>query len=548
MRLELFFVVIFSVLFAVPSLAQEQYNHPFNHTQYTEFEGLLHRTDVNFHSGLRPFRVKQMNEVAPFDSIRWINNHKSKFSHTLVGRKLFRVSFLRVDSAKYQFYVDPVLNLEIGYDVVTKERLTVNTKGVTFRGSIGSKISFRTSYWENQATYMPYLNDWIDKNQVVPGEGRIKNFDFDNAFYRILGVKVKGYDFGIASGHISYSPIKALNLQLGHEKFFIGEGYRSMLLSDAGFNYPYLKVSTKVMNFQYDFIFTQLQDVRIANSFESGFQRKWTTFHYLSVNIGKRLQLGLFEGVIFRNDSTGNDNFNWNYFNPITLFRSVQYAYDGSGNNALAGINAKFIPFNGAAFYGQLAIDELNFTKLSQSGHIDQRLGWQLGFKVYDPFKIRNLFARLEYNGALPYTYSHESSLQNYAHYNQPLAHPLGANFHEVVLEFVYRWRDLRFSYRMSHAVVGRDSVGVNYGNDVFLSDTQTFLGDDSFGNQLGQGVRQNLTYQNLEVAYVMNRASDLNIILGFRHRMSRSELGNEQNAYVYFGMRTMLRNLYHDF
>jgi hypothetical protein len=548
MRLGLFFIGLIAVLFAVPSIAQEQYNHPFNHIQYTEFEGHLHEKGSDFHSGLRPFIVKRINESAPFDSIRWINYHKSKFSRTLVGKKLFRVSLLRVDSAKYQFYVDPVFNLEIGMDAITRERLTINTRGITFRGSIGKHVSFRTSYWESQGTFMPYMNEWIDRNQVVPGQGRIKNFDFDNALYRFLGVKVKGYDFSIASGHVSYTPIKALNVQLGHEKLFVGEGYRSMFLSDAGYNFPYLKVSTKLLNFQYDFIFTQLVDTRIATSFESGFRRKWASFHYLSVNIGKRVQVGLFEGVVFKGDSTGTGNFNWNYFNPVTISRSIQYAYDGSGNNAVAGINLKVIPFNRAAFYGQLAIDELDFTKLGSGGYIDQRLGWQLGFKIYDAFGLTNLFGRLEYNGARPYTYAHESSLQSYTHYNQPLAHPLGANFHEFVGELIYRWRDLRFSYRISYASVGRDSTGLNFGNDVYLPDTDPVLGMNSFGNQLGQGVDTKLTYQSLEIAYVVNRASDLNIMLGLRHRIGKTDQGKEENAYIYFGIRTMLRNLYHDF
>jgi hypothetical protein len=548
MRLGHFFAFAILLFVSLPSLAQEQYNHPFNHTQYAEFEGHLHVKGSDFHSGMKPFRVKQLNEACPFDSIRWVNYHKSKFSRTLVGRKLFRHSLLRVDSAKYQFYVDPVFNLELGWDAKSKERLTVNTKGLTFKGSIGKSVSFITSFWENQASYLPYLNTWIDKNQVVPGEGRIKEFQFNNALYRFLGVKVKGYDFSSASGHVSYSPVKAVNFQLGHDRFFVGEGYRSMLLSDVGYNYPYLKVSTNLWKFQYDFIFTQLQDTRVPTTFEAGFKKKWASFHYLSVNIGKRLQVGLFEGVVFKSDSTGNGDFNWNYFNPITLFRSVQYAYDRSGNNAVAGINLKYVPFNKAAFYGQVAIDELNFTKLGSGGYIDQRLGWQVGFKIFDPFGIDRLYGRLEYNGARPYTYANESSLQSYTHYNQPLAHPLGANFHEFVGEIGYRWRDLRFSYRISFASVGRDSVGVNYGNDVYIPDTDAIYGPNSFGNKIGQGVRTSLTYQNLEIAYVVNRASDLNILLGLRHRVAKSDLENESNAYVYFGIRTVLRNLYHDF
>ena len=105
MRLGHFFAIFILVLLAVQGFAQEQYNHPFNHTQYAEFEGGLHVKGTEFHSGLKPYRVKQLNGSIPFDSIRWVNHHKSKFSRTLVGRKLFRQSLLQVDSAKYQFYV-----------------------------------------------------------------------------------------------------------------------------------------------------------------------------------------------------------------------------------------------------------------------------------------------------------------------------------------------------------------------------------------------------------------------------------------------------------
>lgn len=548
MRLrQLLFIALLLVL-ALRSAAQEQYNLPFNHTQYAEFEGELHVKGSAFHSALKPYRIKQLNQAIPFDSIRSINYHTGKFSRTLVGRKLLRQSLLRVDSAKYQLYVNPVLNLELGFDATTNERLTVNTKGINFRGSIGKTVSFSTSFWENQATYLPYLNAWIDENQVVPGEGRVKEFKFDNALYRFLGMKVQGYDFSIANGHVSYTPLKALNLQLGHGKLFIGEGYRSMLLSDVGFNYPYLKVSTKLWKFQYDFIFTQLQDARLFSTFESGFKKKWTSFHYLSINVGKRVQIGLFEGVIFKSDSVGNARFNWNYFNPITLFRSVQYAYDESGNNALAGVNIKYVPFDGAAFYGQLAIDELDFTKLNKPEFIGQKLGWQLGFKVFNPFRIKNLYGRVEYNGARPYTYATNSSLTSYTHYNQPLAHPLGANFHEFVGELGYRWRDLRLSYRVSFASVGRDTIGANFGNDVYLSDSDAVLGANSFGNSLGQGLKTSLTYQKIELAYVVNRASNLHILLGLNHRVSKNALATQQNAHLYFGIRTLLRNLYHDF
>ncbi|MFC2175643.1 hypothetical protein ACFLR1_01565 [Bacteroidota bacterium] len=540
-------IVLF--LFAVvPVLAQEQYGYPFNHGNYAAFEGMLNVSGSDFHTAVKPYRVKQLNESIPFDSIQRINYHTKKFSRTLFGRKLVRHSFLRLDSAKYQIFADPVMNFELGFDVFSKEKLTVNTKGFTVRGSIGRKVSFVTSFWENQASFMPYISSWIDRNQVVPGQGRVKDFLFDNGFYTALKMKVKGYDFSMANGYVSYSPVKAVNIQLGVDRLFIGDGYRSLLLSDVGYNYPFLKISTKIWKIQYEHIFTQLQDPRIPVPFESGYRKKWASFHYLSIAIGKRMQVGLFEGVIFKGDSTGTAKFNWNYFNPITLSRSIQYAYDGSGNNALVGINVKFIPFNQAAFYGQLAIDELNFNKLGKGGHIDQRLGWQLGFKVFNMFKLNGLYAQIEYNAARPYMYSNTSSLNSYTHYNQPLAHPLGANFHEVVGILGYKWKDLSFEYKATYAVIGKDSVGRFYGNDIYVSDVNAINGANSYGNKLGQGVKTSLAFQHLQIAYTVNRASHLSLVLGLTHRYEKSEIKTEQNLYLFFGIRTILRNLYYDF
>ena len=57
----------------------------------------------------------------------------------------------------------------------------------------------------------------------------------------------------------------------------------------------------------------------------------------------------------------------------------------------------------------------------------------QLGGKYVDAFNIKNLDLQFETNRARPYTYSHYDSIANYTHYNQPLAHPLGANFQEFI-------------------------------------------------------------------------------------------------------------------
>ena len=40
---------------------------------------------------------------------------------------------------------------------------------------------------------------------------------------------------------VSYTPNKVLNIQFGHGKNFIGDGYRSLFLSDVSSPYPFLK-------------------------------------------------------------------------------------------------------------------------------------------------------------------------------------------------------------------------------------------------------------------------------------------------------------------
>ena len=59
-------------------------------------------------------------------------------------------------------------------------------------------------------------------------------------------------------------------------------------------------------------------------------------------------------------------------------------------------------------------------------------LAYKLGGKYFDAFTVKNLDLQGEMNMVRPYTYTHYDSTANYTHYNQPLAHPLGAGFAEV--------------------------------------------------------------------------------------------------------------------
>ena len=61
------------------------------------------------------------------------------------------------------------------------------------------------------------------------------------------------------------------------------------------------------------------------------------------------------------------------------------------------------------------------------------KIGTQLGVKYVDALSIANLDLQVEWNRVRPFTYSHFDSVGSYTHYNQPLAHPRGGNFNELI-------------------------------------------------------------------------------------------------------------------
>jgi hypothetical protein len=111
-----------------------------------------------------------------------------------------------------------------------------------------------------------------------------------------------------------------------------------------------------------------------------------------------------------------------------------------------------------------------------------------------------------EWNYARPYTYSHYDDA-NYTHYNQSLAHPLGANFEEW--SHIIRWqpiKKLQLTGRIIYANLGEDRTLLeNWGQDIlkdYDSRSRKVLYDDQFGNYTGQGRSTVTTILDLKASY----------------------------------------------
>lgn len=449
---------------------------------------------------------------------------------------------VQVNTSDFHLSIDPLINFSGGIDLEDNKGLWVNTRGLTVSGDIGEKkkVSFNTTFRENQAKYPTYLTSWIKDYDVVPGQGKVRSF------------KGTAFDYANSSGYVSYSPNSYFNFQLGHDKNFIGEGYRSMILSDNAFFYPFLKINTSVWRIRYMNLYTQFTDAINGADSIIGVTRKWGSFHYLSFDAWDWAQIGLFEGIIWpNNDSTLTRGFDPNYLNPIIFFRPVEFGL-GSPDNALMGLNLKLKPMSDLIIYGQFLMDDLDVAAARNGeGYYRNKFGMQAGVKyfLHTPDYRHAAVVLAEWNQANPYTYAHKEPVQNYAHLNQPLAHPLGANFREFIIYGSYR---LAYRYyasgRFQVAMTGLDSSAAsNVGSNIFLSDFTIPGFPDSYGNFVGQGLETHIFSADLRAGYLVNPKINLNLEGQIFYRTYANDDRAINTLQFMLGLKTDIFNQYYD-
>ncbi len=400
-----------------------------------------------------------------------------------------------------QIHINPVIQFQVGNDSQTNSLLYTNTRGIQLHGTIDQKVSFYTLVTENQLRYPAYIREFQQEFGVIPGRGFWKSIDED------------AYDFIFASGHVNFQATKHINIELGHDRFFIGNGYRSLFLSDFGNNYPYLKIKTKIWKFQYTNLYAQLTGV-LRNGVNFGsvgtfgigeFPKKFMTAHHLSIDVSKKVTIGLFESIIFdRSDSLSSNPFELSYLNPLIFYRAVEQD-TGSPDNALLGVEGNWQVFKTVSLYGQFVFDEFITSELfGNRGSINNKYAYQLGAKYFDVFGIERLDLQVEHNFGRPFVYAHDNPETSFAHYNQPLAHPLGANFSEWLAILRYRITPKLYLYgKLLIAETGKDPDGdSNVGRNILLPLPTRVVGGDN--NFVGQGVNTQLFFGEFRASYML--------------------------------------------
>lgn len=521
--------------------ADAQQYSKYNSFEFDPIIRTLYQPDNNIHTSIKPYRLDQVGKHYNTDSLIRRDLYKPEgrlnIWKRIIHDDLFKWDYKESDDITVS--VNPYFNFELGKD--DDRRTWVNTRGVTFEGQLGSKISFFSALYENQAVFPYYIDEFVEIRGVVPGQGRAKSFGDG------------GRDFSQSTGYLSYNAGTWINFTVGYGKNFIGDGYRSLLLSDNSFSYPYAKMTTTFLKVQYMVMLGQFTHIdKLERQGDERFPYKYGMFHYLDWNIGKRLSLGLFESVIWAaEDETGHRGIDMGYIIPVIIYRPAEYSV-GSPDNVVMGLNLKYIPWKDAALYGQFVMNEFKLDEvMSGEKWWANKQGFMLGFKNYNFLGIENLDVQTEYSQVRPFTYSHYSPITNFGHFNQELAHPLGANFRESISFLKYRWNRLHLNLEAMYAIHGKDDLDVNdedfisWGGNIFVSNMLRY---ESHGHEIGQGLNTRIMHAGASVSFLINPKNNMNISAGVRLRDYSNDLQDLRSTMLTFAFRTSLNNFYYNF
>jgi len=511
-----FFLFAFSFLFFPFTNKAQFYNLPNEYFFNTFTQRQLARVDTEqTHSAIQPY-IPFFNKKYEFspDTFRIF---KFITEDPLLDKVFFNhLIHIKSKQGKYEFKVDPLLNIETGkafYDTTKTQSISTNTRGFIASGTIGKDFYFETMFAENQSFFPYYVSNFNKQTKVIPGQGRYKVF------------KTTGFDYAFSSGFISYQPVKRVNLQLGHGKQKVGNGYRSLLLSDNSFNYPYIRITSEWFKgkLQYSNIYAVLMNLetggaKTPKNTEPLFQKKAASFQFLSYNVNKRINIGLFQGMIWAAaDSMNRQHLEWQYFNPV-IFTNLGFYGLNNKKNILIGATANVKVTSKLSVYGQFMADDLsNMTNLGNA------IGYQAGIKYFDAV-IKNLMLQVEYNDVAEGSYNSPSSSwsnQSYSHYSQTLAYTPGYG-KEIIALADYKFRRMFLNGKLNFQKLTLNTY-------------------DLYTN----------TMYKIQVGYTINPAYNFNVSLGYNNRNQSFYTfngSNNQTTFYTLSIKSNLYNTYYDF
>ncbi|MCK9255908.1 MAG: hypothetical protein GX793_06260 [Bacteroidales bacterium] len=437
-------------------------------------------------------------------------------------RKIFEENLFVEQDSNFILILNPLIDFRFNYQNNAKGYH--NTRGIVVNGKLASKIYFNTSFTESQAVFPESIKAFYDEFGVIPGYGRVKPLSGLGEF-----------DFAVAYGNIAIKASKILDISFGYDKLFIGEGYRSLILSDFSAPMVYLKTSYNFKKIQFNRTFTKAINPNFNNvlqvenpvSMNSRYPSKYVSFNTLTYKLNSAWQISLVEALVFSKDI---DLWNYPAFILVPFIRTTYINSNKLLTNNFVGLNTSWQNKNIGIIYSQIFIDKISKSDITASV--------QLGYKNFDFLKIKDLFLQVEYNRVPREMYLHPNNDLHFGHYNQALAHPAGAGFNEILAILDYKFKNFEFLIKtvfLKYAEVNAEYNQQNIFDYYILYKTD----ENSF-------TRNPVLISDFQLIYNLNNSYRLQVFTGISNR---TDLNTKNKInFIQFGLRTAIRTNYDDF
>lgn len=518
----LFVANLFLLNFAKAQFIYQPYNFQFNQNN----NQALYSVKNKAHTAFKPLLIDDSVIINTYDSGITKQN-------TWGREKFFSEHLLNTKSTKSTFYADLLPNLEGEINLSGSKNSGLTALGLQFGGTVSNKLSYYGSVSENSETFPSYLSTHIQQTGVIPGQA-VANSNGNNSYY-----------WTYVTAGVSYTPNKYLNITAGRDKHFIGDGYRSLLLSDFASPYLFFRVTATLGSLRYTAMWTHMNDPASVSQY--GINRtKFGVFHYFDWTVSNRVSIGLFENIIglYTDDNGAKRPFDFYYLNPLIILKPINNS-SADPDKSLLGILAKCKLSSNATIYGQFALNEFQSKDLfPNDGSYVNKYAYQVGMRGNNLFNVKGLNYLVETNNVRPFTYSARASIENYSNNGDPLAHPWGSNFREVVGLLNYQHNRWTFSFEADYGKYGLDSNKLNYGSNIFnIYTTYAKL----YGNNIGQGLGTTMIYLEGRVAYILNPKYNLRLEMGTVYRSDKNTVFDDKTSLLTFGLKSSFNNFYKD-
>lgn len=356
-----------------------------------------------------------------------------------------------------------------------------------YRASIGVGMSFQNKRWYSRSQF---LSGWSTR-ETIDQEHPAFMPQHNHSYYWFNDIRTRTH----------FRASKNMDLSFGIDNHFIGEGYRSLLLSNQNAPAPFVMMRVNFWKLEYGLLYQAYHENDTAGNIW-----KFNAQHYLSWNATKNFNITLLEQVLFQpKDGPFVRGFDVEYLNPIVFFRPQEYSL-GSSDNVILGLQTSY-KMGKHKIYGQLSLDEFVLDEIkNKTRWWANKYGAQLGVRG----TTGNFSYLVEGSVIRPYTYSHVNSGQNVGNMGLAAGHPLGSNFAELLSVVSFRHRIANGEdgyYFMNHKAFmafqlkGFDADSLSWGGDIYES---YVFRPKEYDNTIGQGITMRSFVFGIQSSYSM--------------------------------------------